>query len=57
MLSVCSKERKIQEKIDEATLEMKKVMDRMDAARKIEKEIEQLQKRIQEIDSELTKDR
>lgn len=53
------KEKKaIQEKIDVANLELKKVVDRMDAAKKeIEKKINPLQKRIDEINIELTKDR
>lgn len=53
------KEKKvIQEKIDEANLELKKVVDRMESAKKeIEKKIEPLQKRVNEINTELTKAR
>lgn len=53
------KEKKaVQEKIDVANLELKKVVDRMEAAKKeIEKKINPLQKRIDEINIELTKDR
>ena len=53
------KEKKvIQEKIDEADLELKKVVDRMESAKKeIEKKIEPLQKRVNEINTELTKAR
>lgn len=53
------KEKKtVQEKIDAANTELKKVVDRMDAAkREIEKKIDPLQRRISEINSELTKAR
>lgn len=53
------KEKKaIQEKIDEANLELKNVVDRMEAAkREIEKKFEPLQNRIDEINTELTKER
>lgn len=53
------KEKKaVQEKIDAANMEMQKVSDRMDAAKKeIEKKIEPLQKRIDAINTELTKAR
>lgn len=53
------KEKKvIQEKIDEANLELKRVVDRMESAKKeIEKKIEPLQKRVNEINTELTKAR
>lgn len=48
----------VQEKIDVANTELKKVVDRMDAAKKeIEKKIDPLQRRISEINSELTKAR
>ncbi len=53
------KEKKaIEEKIEEASLELKKVIDRLvNAKSKIEKEIEPLQNRVDEINSELTKER
>ena len=53
------KEKKaVQEKIDAANLELKTIVDRMDAAKKeIEKKIVPLQQRIAEIDVELTKAR
>lgn len=53
------KEKKaVQEKIDATNLELKKVIDRMDVAKEeIEKKIDLLQRRINEINSELTKAR
>lgn len=53
------KEKKaVQEKIDVTNLELKKVIDRMDVAKEeIEKKIDLLQRRINEINSELTKAR
>ena len=53
------KEKKvIQEKIDEANLELKKVIHRMESAKKeIEKKIAPRQKRVNEINTELTKAR
>lgn len=53
------KEKKaVQEKIDAANLELKKIVDRMDASKKeIEQKIVPLQRRISEINSELTKAR
>ena len=48
----------VQEKIDAANLELKEVVDRMNAAKaEIEKKILPLQQRINEINVELTKAR
>ena len=48
----------MQGKIDAAQAELKAVTDRMDAAEQaIKEKISPLQKRINEIDTELTKDR
>lgn len=53
------KEKKaVQEKIDAANLELKNIVDKMDAAKKeIENQIASLQRQIDKIDDELTKER
>ena len=53
------KEKKIiQEKIEEANQELKNIVDRMESdKREIEKKIEPLQNRVNEINTELTKER